>query len=335
VGAGVLCALAILCKSAALWAALAVALWLAARDRRRLPHFLVSFATVLVAGLALFELLSDGRLSENILGFSAAGLGDPVSVALDGSNKFVSYAERYADAVWLLVPLALAGLVLAASRRQLTIYHVSFLLALPLVVVELADVGVSWNHLLDFEVLTVLLVADLVGRAGERSRPIVGTVVLAALVWGIATSFQLQVRKDGADAVRSLLGRGPSYDATPLAGELRASDFFLSEDPYVPVSLGRDPVVLDPYMLRQILRDHPDWQGELLDTINGRRFTKIVLSRRLDPADRWWRDYHFGSTVATAIARNYRLHRLVGRYWLYVSRAGQASSTASPSRAAR
>ncbi len=317
-GAGCLCALAILGKSSALWATLAISVWLGVSERRRLALFLVCFGSVLGIGLALFELLSDGRMSDNILGFSSAGLGDPVSIARDGSNKFVSYAERFADAVWLLVPLALAGLFLAVRRRRLTIYHVSFLIALPMVVAELADTGVSWNHLIDLEVLTALLVADLYGAPNGVSGPIVRTIVLIGLIWGIGTSFQLQTRSDAEDAARELVGRGAVYEGRPLANQLETTDVFLAEDPYLSVSRDQDPVVLDPFMLLRILRDHEDWEADLVQRIEGRRFTKIVLTRRLDLTDRWWRDYHFGPRVVSAVARNYRQSRQIGRYWIYV-----------------
>ena len=316
-GSAFLCALAMLSKSSAVWATLAIVLWLAVRDRRRLLPFSICFATILGSGLVLFEVLSSGRMSENILGLSSAGLGGGASIVSDGTHRFVDYGQRYANAAWVLIPLSLAGLVAALGRRRLTLYHVAFLIALPLVVVELADVGASWNHLLDVEVLTALLVAELYGAASERSRPLVATVVLVGLVWGIGTSFQLKERKDAADAVRAVLGSGPSYDRRPLANELGPDDVVLSEDPYVPVSLDRDPVVLDPFMLLRLLRDHPDWRAALVRRIDARRFTKIVLTRKLDPSDRWWREYHFGVPVVRAISRNYRLHRRVGRYWLY------------------
>jgi hypothetical protein len=203
----------------------------------------------------------------------------------------------------------------------MTIYHVAFLVALPLVVVELADVGASWNHLIDVEVLTVVLVAELYGATGNRSAPIVATVVLVGLIWGIATSFQLKERKDAADALRALVARGPSYDRRPLAGELRPADIVLSEDPYVAVARDQDPLVLDPFMLLRLLRDHHDWEAALVRRIDERRFTKIVLERRLDASGRWWREYHFGVAVVTAVARNYRLDRQLGRYWIYVPAA--------------
>ena len=319
--AALLSALAILSKSSAVWGTLAIIVWLAARERRRLPLFLGCFAFLLAGGLALFELLSSGRMSDNILGLSSAGLGGPLSVAENGTHKFVSYAERYADALWLLIPLALAGVAWAVARRRLTIYHVAFVIALPLVVAELADTGVSWNHLIDIEVLTAIVVADLWGSASERARPVLETVVLISLIWGIATAFQVQERRDVADAARALVGKSAKYSSQPLAGELESVDVLLSEDPYIPVSHGQDPVVLDPFMLLRMLRDHPAWSDDLVRKIERRRFTKIVLLRRLEPADRWWREYHFGARVVSAVADNYRLERQIGRYWVYVPRS--------------
>jgi hypothetical protein len=315
-----LSALALLSKSSALWGPLAIVLWLAMRERRRLPLFLGCFAGLLGGGLVLFEWLSSGRMSENIIGFSSAGLGDPLSIADDGSHKFVSYAERYANAIWLLVPLALVGLLSALVARRPSIYHLCFLIALPLVVAELADTGVSWNHLIDIEVLTALLVAEWCGRTTIRSGPVAETIVLVALIWGIGTAFQLQERHDLADAARALAGKSGKYDPRPFEDQLGRSTAILSEDPYIPVSLDHDPVVLDPFMLLRILRDHRDWSAAFVRRIERRRFTSIVLLRRLDPSDRWWRDYHFGTRIARAVASNYRFERQTGRYWLYTPR---------------
>jgi hypothetical protein len=256
-------------------------------------------------------------MSDNILGLSSAGLGGPLSAVDDGSHKFASYGERYANAVWLLVPLALAGLVVAAVRRRPSIFHLAFLIALPLVVAELADTGVSWNHLIDIEVLTAIVVASFCGSTTRRNRPFVRTIVLVSLIWGIATAFQLQQRHDLADAARGVAGRSARSSSQPLRDQLARSEPFLSEDPSVPVLLDRDPVVLDPFMLLRILRDHDDWRDELLQKIKRRRFAAIVLQRRLNPGDRWWRDYHFGPDFARVVAANYRLSEHLDHYFVY------------------
>jgi hypothetical protein len=324
VGAGFLCALAVLSKFSALWGMIAITLWLGARHRRRLALFLVSLAVFLGSGLALFELLSRGRMLDNIVELSFAGVGGGIRPLLTAPETFVALSKQSADAIWLLVPLALIGLVSAFYRRRPTIYHVSFLIALPIVVVELSDKGAYRNHLIDFAVLTAILVAEMCGTgSGPRNRPILRSVALVTLIFAIGASFP-QERQLVSDAVRTLAGRGASEPKKPLASEVDATDVLLSEDPFIPVSLGEDPVVLDAFMLLRILRNHRDWEAQLVSRIDDRRFTKIVLLQRLDPADSWWQKWDFGPAVSNAIARNYRLTRKVGQYWLYTQKPDRA-----------
>jgi hypothetical protein len=161
-------------------------------------------------------------------------------------------------------------------------------------------------------------------REHKRPQPTdAETIVLVGLSWGITTAFQLQERHDLADAARALAGASGKYDPKPFGDELGRGTAILSEDPYIPVSLDHDPIVLDPFMLLRTLRDHHDWSADLVRKIERRRFTSIVLLRRLDPSDRWWRDYHFGSRVASAVASNYRLERQTGRNWLYSAKRNQ------------
>jgi hypothetical protein len=324
VAASFLCALAVLSKFSALWGAIAITLWLGAHYRRRLALFVGSLAIFLGSGLALFELLSRGRMLDNIVELSFAGAGGGIRLALTAPETFIALSKQSADATWLLVPLALIGLVSAFHRRRLTIYQVSFLIALLIVVVELSDKGAYRNHLIDFAVLTAILVAEICGTGSvPRNRLILRSVALVTLIFGIGASFP-QERQLVSDAVRALAGRGASQPKNPLANEVDANDVLLSEDPFIPVSLGKDPVVLDAFMLLRILRGHPAWEAQLVGRIDDRRFTKIVLLQRLDPVDSWWQNWDFGPVVSKAIARNYRLMLRVGQYWLYTPKPDRA-----------
>ena len=72
--AALLAALALFCKLNAVWAPLAIGVWLLMTDRRRLAWFAAvygAFATVL---LVLFVAATDGRILENVVGLSAAGV---------------------------------------------------------------------------------------------------------------------------------------------------------------------------------------------------------------------------------------------------------------------
>ena len=109
--------------------------------------------------------------------------------------------------------------------------------------------------------------------------------------------------------------------------QVDCEDRILSEDPYVPVSRGQLPIVVDAFMLRRIGEDHPSWRSALIAQIKKKRFSKVVLIRELSPSnDWWWRDFDFGTPVANALAANYRVLDLPGYYstadhlWVYVPR---------------
>jgi hypothetical protein len=185
--------------------------------------------------------------------------------------------------------------------------------------VVLADIGTGWNQLLDLPVLVALVLGEFVGRAPQgpiSSMPrmlVLGLFLTWVLVVGIAVTILPAVEDAAATA------RDPRlYSADPLAGVATSATGILSEDPYVPVSLDRNPVVLDPFMLPRIARDDPSAESELVDRIDARRFDLIVLVERLEPVDRdWWAEYHFGSNVARAMARSYRFRGKLQGYFLY------------------
>ena len=93
----------------------------------------------------------------------------------------------------------------------------------------------------------------------------------------------------------------------------------LAEDPSVYVALRRQPVVMDPFMLRRLEQLHPQWVDQLIARIEARRFDLVVLAVSLDDRtlDYWWTDFHFGGRVAEALRRAYRADGARGRFFLY------------------
>jgi Glycosyltransferase family 87 len=333
-GAGVLCGLAILSKETALWAPAAIIVWLVARDRGRVA---VATAGALVAtlavGLVAAEAVSHGRFADNVFGLSGSSFEGVGSVFVDSPGKLLGLAQAHGSSVVIVVPLALAGFVLAVLERRPTLYHLSFVFALAILLVVLADPGAFYNHLLDVSVLAVILVGDLwkrsVGAATTTAGPV---VILAVLAWALAVGYRADVKPAAAEAAKLVTGRldRATYAKVPPAGTFRPDDRILSEDPYVPLSLGRRPLVLDAFMLLRTLREHPAWRRELIRRIDVRRFDKVVLIHRLDRSG-WWRDVHFGLPVVDAIRANYTLWRGPPDWrelWIYVPRRGTRSSAA-------
>ena len=317
-GAAVLAALAFAAKLSAVWAPLAICLWLAVTDRRRLLWFLGAYGAMVAALLGFFGAVSDGRIFENVFGLSTAGLAGAGSL-LRGPTALIRLMVEEATAAWALLPAAGIAAWLAARQRQPSIHLVSLACCLLVLVVVLADIGTGWNQLVDPVVLTALVVGELAGRS--RSHPLAALAVPAALagvlLWVTVTGLVVTVGPDAREAVGMLRG-SQLYSRRPLFGQATPTTRLLSEDPYVPVSLGQRPVVLDPFMLRRLEDRDPAAVQRLVERIRDREFELVVLVVPLEPPDQeWWREIHFGTRVTRALADAYTDSGRAQGYYLY------------------
>lgn len=146
---------------------------------------------------------------------------------------------------------------------------------------------------------------------------VIGAVFALAVLWGVGASLLLELRPDVEQAIRARSdGASPRYDPHPLAGTIAASDGLLSEDPYIPVALGRRPVVLDAWMLQRLGRKHPGWISDLAARMEARQFDWIVLAYPLSFRG-WYSEQHFGDEIAEAIRTGYRFDGRKDGYYLY------------------
>ncbi len=322
--AGGLCAVALLSKLTAVWAPVAIAIWLTARFRPRAPLFVLSYAGSLLAGLTAIYVLSDGRLLENRSLVSTGTWPGIHDVGVGLPRLFATMMMETAGAVWLLAPIALVGFIVAVRERSLTVYHISAPIALVITLAILNDPGTAWNHLVDVSVLLTIVAAEIEPRASRAgfAAPFV-SVLLATLVVGLATGYLAFMSPQLGGSVKGLPfgSADPQFPTPPLADYVSRDDTILSEDASIAVARDQIPVVLDAYMLLRILQDRPEWRRALIRRIDAREFDKVVLLNQLDPTGPWYSRVHFGREVATAIARNYRLETRVGEYyWIHVPR---------------
>jgi hypothetical protein len=318
VGAAALSALAVLSKSSAVWAPLAIAVWLLVVDRRRLRWFLVAYGVLVGALLAFFGAVTDGRFFVNVFGLSTAGVQGPGSL-LRGPYVLVHLLVQQAMAAWALLPIAAAGLWLAGVQRRASLYQVSLVCCLGVLVVVLSDIGTGWNQLVDLVVLTALVVGEFAGRSWPDSslRGAIATALVVFLLWVNLTGLVVALAPDARQALGQLRAGHPATDR-PLAGRATSSTPVLSEDPYVPVTLGQTPTVLDPFMLLRIGREDPAAVQQLVRRINDRDFRFVVLVEPLEPIDReWWRQLHFGPEVVEALASSYAYTGRDQGYYVY------------------
>jgi hypothetical protein len=114
-------------------------------------------------------------------------------------------------------------------------------------------------------------------------------------------------------------GQGYSRAATVVAKLVRPDEELLAEDPSIWVALGRQPLVMDPFMIMRLEHTRPQQVDPLISWIANRRFHLVVLVVALEDrsSDFWWTDFHFGPRVAHALRESYRFDRNVGPYFLY------------------
>jgi hypothetical protein len=314
-------ALAVTAKLHALWAPAAIVGWLLMFDRRRAGHFIAAYVAFAAALLGLLTALTSGRLVDNVFGFSTAGVTGAAGL-LTSPYRLLHLLVGEAPGSWFLLPVALAVVGMAARRRVVDPWQLSLLAALLVLLVVLSDFGTGGNQLLDAAVLTGIVV----GHAAGHGIPSLGSIRLyrtalsAMVVWIVVSGMAVTLGPAVREALSTL--RDPSrYRAEPLAGIADRTTTILSEDPYVPVSLGQDPVVLDPFMLLRIGRENPNALRALVSRIDARDFDLVVLVQPLSHSQ-WWTDYHFGTHVIAALQRSYTMSERVQGYDVYRPRPG-------------
>ena len=310
--AAALCALAFLSKSTALWALVAIVVWLVARDRRRAVVFAATVAGLTAAGFLVFVAASDGRIVENVFGLAAAGITSPLSLVRGPYRMLQTLVEQVAT-VWLVLPAALAAVAVTLRRRVIDLDHAAFVVATAIAAVVLADRGTGANQLLDPVVLGAVVVGRALGSSGPAWVPLARRAALVALPFVLAGGAAVTI----APEVSDLLGDGPTYSAEPLDGVASSTTKILSDDPYVPLSLDQTPVVYDPFLFIEVAKNHPGVATRMIDRITRHEFELVVLVEPLDLENAWWHDYSLGIDVAAAIASSYELEGRVQGYWVY------------------
>jgi hypothetical protein len=319
--AGLLCALAVLTKVTAGWAALAILCWYFANDRRAGAVFLACWLGALGLALGALHLATSGRLLAN---FRAATdpAGPSLALFLKSPLRLVRFMATSDAVLQMLTPFALLECVRAAASRRWTVYHWATLFCLPVLLVIFADPGTASNHLVDLLALIVVLTGLLWASRGAWRGLADGlqAVLLAALLWGLASQ---AARSLGVEA-RALLATGRNLTRGPYRplAEVVGDGPLLSEDPLVPVLRGQPPVLLDPYAFVYLARKQPERAEELARRIRAHEFRYIVLLRRLDSpgVDEEWYRVLLGPDVLKAIRASYRLQGEAEGYFVYVPR---------------
>jgi hypothetical protein len=320
VAAAALAALAFMSKLSAVWAPLAIAVWLLGRDRKRFALFSVTWVALGGGLLLLFAGVTDGRIFENVFGLSTSGITGLRS-AIAAPYRLLPLMTQQATAAWALLPFLGLAAWFALRDRDASIYLLSLIFAVGVILVVFTDVGTGWNQLVDLVVLGALVSGEFAGRIGDISvrtdgtaAAFLGAALSLAVLWFTFSGLVVSVIPD----VKGTLTGELSPRKIPLSGLADSRTKILSEDPYVPISLGQVPIVLDAFMVPRIGRKDPRAVEDLIHRIQAQEFDLVVLVVPLQPLDQsWWREEDFGPNVAKAISAAYVYAGRAQGYYLY------------------
>jgi hypothetical protein len=322
--AAIFCTLAILTKITAGWAPLAIGCFYLVRGQRRCAFvFLGAWLGTLVMALAALHLGTSGRMLANFRVFSVAGVQG--LAALLSPVVFLYRLGRSGGLVAFLVPLLIAECVLAIRQRRCTLYHFSLFFCMPILLAIYADMGADYNHLLDLVVLAVPVLGCMWNAFPPMEKVFSG--VRPALAMGLAWVLFMSWTVLMDNPVRAVVLGGwkqaaARFPAQPLAGVVPENGVILSEDPWVEISRGQTPHVLDAFSVARMTQSHPEMTAALVRRIEERQFTHLVLLQRFDQVsahDRYeWEDRNFGKPVVQAMRKHYRLLTEAEGYCVYV-----------------
>ncbi|HVS51227.1 MAG TPA: hypothetical protein VHD62_02635 [Opitutaceae bacterium] len=285
--AGALLAAAMLTKFTAIFALVALAIWLARRGEwSRLRKLIVGTLAVVGAGLALTWWLSAGRIAENFAICATGGLS--IGYAAKFPWWFVCVLAQDPFLVAIFLAAAVAAF-LRGRRTGFDLLQIYFVVTTVGTILLFASPGTDSNHLVDLLVASVVLLAvgisaGQVGRTTVRGGAGLLAVAVAAM-W-----------LPGVPSVRHFLearGRPTQAGIDEIQRRLPpgAADRLLAENPMVPVALGRRPEVLDAFSLRLIAARDPRTADEFLRRIlNGRYSAVVLVDWSGVPSDDRWRE---------------------------------------------
>jgi hypothetical protein len=320
--AALLAALAVLSKSSSLWVVAAIALFLVLRRHRtHAAMFLGLTAVLAVAGVIATNVASNGRFLTNLRELSVAGYGGATHVLVDTPVRFVSLAQQFDMAVFMLVPLAFTAVLLRAGRGSLSVFDVALPIAVVATVVVLADAGTYTNHLLEASILVLIGVGSLWTMQHEPAAAALRDVVVrAALGVALLAALLTALKPVAAETIRDIRAGGATrYGQQLAAAAVGPNDSLLSEDPGIPYELRRRPIVSDSFMLPRIAKRHPADVDALIRRIRRKGFSKIILDVPVGD-EHHFATGDFGLGVTHEIRHAYELSSVVGGRFVYTPR---------------
>lgn len=317
--AAILFALAWSAKITTCFGLIVAVFWLvnAGLRRRALQLATGTIVGYLLVAVAMF-VGSHGRVVDI---FKACALGGTGWKRLLGAPLFMEWNAFHSDLnVFLLVFFALTALLVDLLESPTKcLKNLSALLFIATVVTTVAiygSPGTNFNHLLDIQVASVVVLGCLATRPNQMQKRLGIYAMVVATLIPVGRSVAAQLNEPATSAFTKNESR-----LQGVIGLVEKSDKpVLSENPIIPVLAGQSPYVLDPWMLSLLRKRIPHFGEPLLKRLRNQAFGVVVLSE--DPETDYGRDWYgrelFGPGFTAALKENYRLLSATDHQFVYV-----------------
>jgi uncharacterized membrane protein YqjE len=312
--------LAVFCKITALWGLGAIVIWLLFQNRRRLVLFLGATVALLTVGWVILYAASSGRVDDSFFSILFSGTSLPLYSTFD---RILGGIDGYAQPLLILVVPLVFGFVFARRPRWLSIFLIALCIHAATLVVMFLDPATAENHFVDLIVLVTLVVGVGVSKVErETLREWQLRLVAVAALWGVAIGAFFTLRDPVSEAIAVARGQRTfaEYTVMPLKEEVTELDYILASNPYIPISRGHRPIVLEPLLFLRLSEEHPELEAELAGRVRNKEFTKVVLLRELSEI-KWYATFEFGLEVHAALTEAYELRGFADGYFVYVPKS--------------
>jgi hypothetical protein len=251
---------------------------------------------------------SHGRIVTIFKACASAGTS-PIRTLL-GPFHMLSVVVR--DDPGLLLFLFLA-LIILPSRAPRSLPVLFFITTIAVTAFIFGSPGTSWNHLLDLQVASVIVIAVLLTDENAPALKQVGvySFALATLLAAIPVIHLLQA-EDRVYPPRRF------ERAIALIGPTQKP--ILGENPLLPALAGQRPYVMDPFMFRVVRQHAPHFADTLFADLRQQAFSAVVLTKDAQTATgkTWYQNDIFGPVFLSALSERYRLASVIDDQYIYL-----------------
>jgi hypothetical protein len=250
--------------------------------------------------------------------------------AADSSMVFMLQAPLHTVLIQMQDPVTLLFLVPAVVfglrafwGQQAHIIPMYFMFAALITIVIFGSPGTELNHLIDLQVASVLLFVLSIARVPEFLEPGTGLLAMSLFI-----SCFPSARDFHGDFLRPRLRLDAERILASLPTTGDNSEPLLAENPLLVLKAGKTPYLLDPFMFRVFVGNHPELGHDLWDRIKKRGFPVILLEHdpRTPEGKVWYIDMHFGGEFLEDLNANYDFSHNINEILVYLPKPPKPGS---------